>query len=91
MKELWDFIKRHAVWVGLLLLSAYLMAFQMQLINTLIAIIAIESLAIGLSGLANYAYTKLDFHEVYQNQLGQIFLAVHILVGMVTLGIYFAL
>jgi hypothetical protein len=59
-------------------------------------IILFELLAIGLSGLALYLYTEIKFTKEIKNDnkeyiatLGQIFLGVHIALGLSLLGTYF--
>ncbi len=59
-------------------------------IKTILIIALVESLAIGLSALAVFAYTKIDFIKEQTNQLGYIFLGVHICVGFVVMGVYIA-
>jgi hypothetical protein len=59
-------------------------------IKTLLFLIVLESLAIALSSLSSYIFTKLDFIKIQStNVLSAIFLSVHLLIGFGVLGIYF--
>jgi drug/metabolite transporter superfamily protein YnfA len=91
MKEIKDFLLRNAAWIILGIVAFFLLGPAIQELRTLFIISATESLAIALSGLAAFAYTKINFIQgrVY-NALGNIFLAVHLLVGLVVLGVYIA-
>lgn len=93
LQKVWEFVKRHALWVILLLFAIYSMAFQAELVKTLYVILSFEALALGLSGLAQYVFTKIDFtadDSDNSKTLGYIFLGVHILVGLVAMGTYIA-
>jgi hypothetical protein len=91
MKEIYNYIVRHSIWVILILVAFWLLKPQMPEINTLLLITIVEAIAIALSGLASYAYTKVDFTRTGVNSnLGFIFLGVHICVGLVVLGVYIA-
>lgn len=93
MQKAWEFLKRNALWVILLLFAMYSMAFQQELVKTLYVILSFEALALGLSGLAQYVFTKIDFtadDSDNSKTLGYIFLGVHILVGLVAMGTYIA-
>ena len=88
-----SFLKRNVLWVILLLYAIYSMAFQQALLKTLYVILSFEALALGLSGLAQYVFTKIDFtadNSDNSKTLGYIFLGVHILVGLVAMGTYIA-
>jgi len=93
LQKAWNFIYRHALWAILLLFAIYSMAFQQELVKTLYVILSFEALALGLSGLAQFVFTKIDFtadDSDNTKNLGYIFLAVHILVGLVAMGTYIA-
>lgn len=84
-----DFLKRYGI-----LLLVFFILFSMLLpgraeINTFLIIILTEIIAIALSALALFAYTRLQF-DAYcaNNNLGYIFLGVHICVGFTMLGTY---
>lgn len=59
--------------------------------NTILLVIMLESLAIALSGIAAFAYTKIDFiREKDSIALSRIFTAVHISLGLIVIGVYIA-
>lgn len=91
MKRIKDFIVRNSIWVCLLLFALYLMSPGSPELNTLLFVVSFEALAIGLSGIAAYVFTRIDFiKEDLSNNLGMIFLGVHVCVGLVILGVYIA-
>jgi hypothetical protein len=91
MKEIYDFIKRNIVWLMLGLIAILLFKPELAEIKTILLVAAIESLALGLSGVAAYVYTKIDFTQTHTNSnLGFIFLGVHICIGLTILGVYLA-
>lgn len=60
-------------------------------INTILLVTLLECMALALSGLAVFAYTRIDFTRDFSgNTLGFIFLGVHIAVGLCVLGVYIA-
>jgi hypothetical protein len=99
-----DFISRNATWLLLAVLSIYFISFQKQVLDTALIIVLLESIALGLSGLAVYAFTTFSISEPYfvgddkqysvMERLGlmlwagMVFLGVHILVGLAVVGIY---
>ncbi|MCX6153744.1 MAG: hypothetical protein NT007_06270 [Candidatus Kapabacteria bacterium] len=90
-----EFIKRHLSWILLGLVSLVALTPGIAELKTLLLIGVVESLAIALSGLSAYAYTKIDFTDPnlqanVHNNLGFIFLGVHICVGLSVLGVYIA-
>ena len=91
MKKYIDFLKRNLVWIALGALACLLIGPGMAEIRTLLFIALSESLALGLSGLAAYAYTQIDFTGSKDTSvLGQIFLGVHVCVGLIVMGVYLA-
>lgn len=53
-------------------------------------VVVFECVAIALSGFAVFVFTRVDWiHLEEKDALSKIFLAVHVLVGFVVLGIYF--
>jgi lauroyl/myristoyl acyltransferase len=91
MNKLFDFIKRNTIWLGLAALALYLISPGSPELTTILFVITIEAIAIGLSGIAAYTYTQIDFiKENLNNNLGMIFLGVHVCVGLVILGVYIA-
>ena len=91
MKNVWNFISRNSVWILIGTLALLFFGPGLQEIRTLLLITIIEALALGLSGAAVYAFTKVDFTKGYAvRSLGFIFLGVHLCVGLVVLGVYLA-
>jgi hypothetical protein len=92
MENILNFIKRNCIWFLLGLSAIWLLAPSMPEVKTILLISIIESLAIALSGLAHYAYTKIDFTQepIASGNSGLIFLGVHVCVGLVVLGVYIA-
>lgn len=86
-----NIIIRNSVWLGIALLSLLILGPGLAEFKTLLLITAIESVAIALSGVAIFAYTKVDFtREESGVNLGFVFLGVHICVGLIVLGVYLA-
>ncbi len=86
-----NFILRHAAWLCLILISILLLNPIIAEFRTLLLITIFETVALFLSGLAVYTFTKIDFiGEQSYGILGYIFLSVHILTGMAVLGVYLA-
>lgn len=91
MKKIIGFIVRNISWIMLGAVSLWFFKAGAAEIKTLLLIVCVESLAIALSGLAAYLYTKIDFTEHSLNSnLGSIFLGVHVCTGLVVLGVYIA-
>ncbi|MFP4527296.1 MAG: hypothetical protein ACLFQX_01995 [Candidatus Kapaibacterium sp.] len=86
-----DFISRNFLWIALGIGAILLLRPGMAELNTMLIVAATESLALALSGLAAYVYTRIDFRQnLFNSNLGYIFLGVHICVGLVVLGVYIA-
>lgn len=85
-----DFIKRNGAWLLLGFIAFLALGPAEAALRTILLLILIEAVALALSGLAAYAYTKIDFtrHQMW-NTLGSIFLGVHICIGLVVMGVYF--
>ncbi len=90
MKKLFDFLARNGAWFLLGLLALIALNPALPEINTLLIIAAIEALALALSGLAVFAYTRIDFTREMGSNPGFIFLGVHICTGLTVLGVYIA-
>jgi MFS family permease len=85
-----NFIKRNGLWIAVASVAAILIGPIAATYRTLLIAVLIECLALGLSGLAAFAYTKLDFiKENAESTLGRIFLGVHICAGLSVLSVYF--
>jgi hypothetical protein len=82
-------LQRYALLIGVLLLAYWTLAPGVEEVHTVLIIILIEVVAIGISALATYSFTRIDFTSDYvTNNLGYIFLGVHICVGFTVLGVY---
>lgn len=106
VKSVVNFIFRNAVWLIIGIVAALFLRPGIAEIRTFLSIAFLEAFAIALSGAALFAYTKINFtkliiegddkklNSVERHSaivvLGYIFLAVHILVGLVVLGVYIA-
>lgn len=91
MNNILNIISRNAVWVAIGTLAILLFGPAVQELKTLLLIIAVEALALGLSGIAVYVFTRIDFTQgIAVRNLGFIFLGVHLCVGLVVLGVYLA-
>ena len=89
MKEVINFISRHFVWLITGLAAIIILKPGIAEIKTVLIIITAECLALSLSGLAAFVFTKIDFtKDNVNNNLGLIFLGVHIFVSIVVLGVY---
>ena len=86
-----DFIFRNIIWIMIAGFGFWFLKPQLPEIRTLLMIAVIEAIAVGLSGTAVLVYTKINFLKSENHQvLGQIFIGVHILVGLAVLGVYIA-
>jgi len=90
MNNIYNFIIRNMMWILLGVVAIFFLNPASPEIKTILIIALVEALAIGLSALAVFAYTKIDFIKEQTNQLGYIFLGVHICVGFVVMGVYIA-
>lgn len=90
MNNIYNFIIRNMIWILLAIVAILFLEPSSPEIKTILIIALVEALAIGLSALAVFAYTKIDFIKEQTNQLGYIFLGVHICVGFVVMGVYIA-
>ena len=91
MKNIKDFLVRNGIWIVIGGLALWLLKPGLAEINTLLLISAVECVAMALSGVAVYVFTKIDFTKAEaMSSLGSIFLGVHICVGLIVLGVYIA-
>jgi hypothetical protein len=89
MERIIDFIKRNLLLIAIAIGAIWLLKPELAEIRTLFLIAAIETVAIALSGVAVYVYTRIEFtRQIVNSNLGFIFLGVHICVGLVVLGVY---
>jgi len=85
-----NIIMRNSVLLLIGIFALALLSPQTAEIRTLLFLIVLESLAIALSSISSYIFTKLDFIKIQStNVLSAIFLSVHLLIGFGVLGIYF--
>lgn len=85
-----NIILRNSVLLLIGIFALALLSPQTAEIRTLLFLIVLESLAIALSSISSYIFTKLDFIKIQStNVLSAIFLSVHLLIGFGVLGIYF--
>lgn len=85
-----DFLIRNSIWITLAIISMLLLSPAKTEVRTFFLIIAVECLAMALSAIAVKVYTTIDFTKNQINNLGQIFIGVHICVGLTVLGVYIA-
>lgn len=91
MKNLKNFLLRNSVWAVITAISLMLLKPAVAEINTILLILLFECIALSLSGISAFVFTKIDFtYEKSLSSLGYIFLGVHICVGLVVLGVYLA-
>ena len=106
IKDVINFVSRHAVWFIIAILALFFMKPGIAEIQTFLFIAFFEAIAIALSSLALYAYTQINFTKAllkgddnkfsnFERQgmydvIGKVFLSVHILVGLIVLGVYIA-
>ena len=87
-----SWIIRNLAWFGIGLLALLYLSFNSQILTTVLISIIFVCLAIGLSGLVAFAYTKLDFIGIKQSNdrpiLGQIFIGVSIIITGILIGVY---
>ena len=107
MKTIIDFVIRHSIWIilgiiALLLLSNAFSLFQV-IFNILLVAVASECVALGLSSVALFVYTKINFTALDYDKDGKynsvethafarviaaIFIGVHLLVAIIVLAMY---
>lgn len=106
IKSAIDFIIRNAVWLIIGTIAVFFLRPGIAEIKTFLFILTVEAIALSLSGIALFTYTKIPFTKLIMEGddkklnsverhsvmvvLGYIFLGVHILVGLVVLGVYIA-
>jgi hypothetical protein len=85
----YDLILRNSIWIILGSMALLVMKPDIAEINTILLIILIESVALALSGIALFVYSRIDFtREMITSNIGLIFLGVHICIGLVVVGVY---
>ncbi len=100
-----DFIKRNVVLTAVAGIALFLLAAGFEETRSLLMIVVTECIAISLSELAVFAYTRINFTKTIiegddgklsdaerhdlLHVIAYIFLGVHILCGLVFFGFYF--
>lgn len=88
-----DWLKRNVPLVACItiVITALMSVPELEsLLSTLAVVVVCEAVAIILSNVAHYAYTCINFERQQDGRaLGAIFSGVHLLVGLVVLGVYF--
>ena len=91
MKKALNFMLRHSIWVAIGGSALIFLQPEFAEIKTLLLITAIEALALALSGVSVFVYTRIDFTKYFVNaNPGLVFLGVHMCVGLIVLGVYIA-
>lgn len=86
-----NYILRNGLWMAISAIVVVILAPQLSELRMLMLIVFIELIALALSGIASFVYTKVDFIQNRSyNALGAIFLGVHFLVGLGVVGLYYA-
>jgi hypothetical protein len=99
-------IIRNIIWIVLGILALIWIEPSYLEIRTILYVIFYEALALGLSGIGLYVYTKIRFtavmlkgNDMYISKderigtyrvIGDIVKSVHLLVGLIVLGVYIA-
>ncbi len=80
---------RNSVWFAPFALGLFYMS-RSAIKETVIAVVVFEALAIGVTSIASFILSRSETMR-YQmwNALGNIFLGVHVCIGLVVLGVYF--
>lgn len=97
-KEILDFFARNFTWLAIVGVGLFFLNPTYVLINKLFVILVLEGMAMGLSGVALYVFTKVKFtkwvamgnddllteeeHYALMKYAGYVFLGVHVLVGL---------
>ena len=97
MNDIWDYIRRNLVWIALIIVGLIFIQPTFELLHKLALIAVLEGLALGLSGIALFVYTKVNYARklidndefqsgaeklAYAIITASIFMGVHILVGL---------
>lgn len=89
LKKIAGIIARNSLWI-LPIIAAIAIVSQSAIIETLLAIVIFEAVAIGITTISAFFFYQSDTLK-YQmwNALGSIFLGVHICIGLIVMGVYF--
>jgi hypothetical protein len=86
----WDFLRRHILWVLIGIIAYSNGSFSQEELHIFYIILIIVSLFLGLSGIAAYCFTSINFLKEHQVILGFIVLAIAIIIHGVLTGTYLA-
>ena len=78
---------RYGLLITLLLATWLVLTPGTEELQTILILVLVEVIAVGLSALAVYSFTKIDFTFNATKNLGFIFLGVHICVGLTVLAV----
>lgn len=106
LSKIIDFIARNATWFIIGAISLYLLKPSKPELQTFFFIAALEAMALFFSNVALFVFTKIpftklilegkdkEFNEEERKSLavvlGYVFVGVHVLIGLVVLGVYIA-
>lgn len=84
-----NLLLRNSVWFIPFVLGLFFMS-RSAITETVIAVVVFEAMAIGITSIAAFILSRSETMR-YQmwNALGNIFLGVHVCIGLVVLGVYF--
>ncbi|MCX8054352.1 MAG: hypothetical protein N3A67_01625 [Ignavibacteria bacterium] len=84
-----NWVLSNSVWFIPFALGLFFMS-RSAIKETVIAVVVFEALAIGITSIAAFILSRSETMR-YQmwNALGNIFLGVHVCIGLVVLGVYF--
>ncbi len=86
-----DMLLSNSIWIILGAIAMMALKPDIAEINTILLVVLVESLALALSGIALFVYSRIDFtREMTGSSIGLIFLGVHICIGLVVIGVYIA-
>ena len=85
-----DFVLRNSIWVLIAFVSILSLAPAKAELRTFYLVTVIECVALALSAIALKVFTEIDFIRRADGTLGQIFIGVHLCVGLTVLGVYIA-
>lgn len=91
-EKFFDFAKRNIPLIMLGVGAFLLYGAASSSMQIILLLVLIEAVALALSGIAAYSFTKVDFiRQQMYSTLGSIFLGVHICIGLVVMGAYFTM
>jgi hypothetical protein len=90
LEKVKSFVLRNSIWLLIIFVSFLSLAPAKAELRTFYLITAIECVALALSAIALKVFTEIDFVRRADGTLGQIFIGVHLCVGLSVLGVYIA-